>query len=237
MRRYLLFAFFVLSAFCFKASAQQYVLSGRITDQKNNPVSFVSIYIKNSTYGTTTNENGVYQFKLTAGTYDIIYRIVGYKERTEKVTITDHDEQRDVQLEDEIFNRKGVVVKGKASPDSAAMQIMRKAIARREFYLNEVKSYSCVVYVKGTQRLTSAPKSLLREGVSKKLDLDTNGRGIINQSESLSNFSFAQPDKVREVTIASRLAGIEPTFSYSKASDLQTDFYKNNKQAKPSSNI
>ncbi|MDB5112570.1 MAG: hypothetical protein JWR67_3684 [Mucilaginibacter sp.] len=220
-----MFIFFALAALGFKASAQQYVLSGRITDQKNNPISFVSVYIKNSTYGTTSNENGVYQFKLTAGTYDIIYRVVGYKERTEKVTITDHDEQRDVQMEDEIFNRKEVIAKARA--DTAATEIMRKVIAKREFYLNEVKSYSCVVYVKGTQRLISAPKSLLREGVSRKLDLDTNGRGIINQSESLSNFSFAQPNKVKEVTIASRLAGIEPTFNYTKASDLQTDFYKN----------
>src|SRR5258708_4224939 len=143
MRRYLLCAFFALSAFCFKASAQQYILSGRITDQKNNPISFVSVYIKNSTYGTTSNENGVYQFKLTAGTYDIIYRVVGYKERTEKVTVTNHDEQRDVQMEDEIFNRKEVIAK--ARPDTAATEIMRKVIAKREFYLNEVKSYSCVV--------------------------------------------------------------------------------------------
>ncbi len=227
MRRYCLIAFIILAAITFKASAQQFVLSGRITDQKSNPISFVSVYILNSTYGTTSNENGIYQFKLTPGIYNIVYRFVGYQEKTEVVTITDHNEQHDVQLQDEIFNLKEVIVKDKRGIDTAAMDIMRKVIAKREYYLKEVKSYSCVVYIKGVQRLTSAPKSLLREGVSKTLDLDTNGKGIINQSESLSNFSFELPNKVKEVTIASRLAGIAPTFSYNKASDLQTDFYEN----------
>ena len=225
MKRYLLFIFITLTAFSFKASAQQFVLSGRVTDQKNNPIPFVSVYIRNSTYGTTTNENGNYQFKLAPGTYDVIYRYVGYQEKIEKITITNRDQLHDMQLPDEIFKLNEVKIVG--DRDTAAMNIMRKVIAKREFYLNEVKSYSCVVYIKGTQRLTKAPKSLLREGVSKKLDLDTNGKGIINQSESLSDFSFQLPDKVKEVTIASRLAGIEPSFNYSKASDLQTNFYEN----------
>jgi hypothetical protein len=224
MGRHLPLTFIILIAFYFRAPAQQFVLSGRITDQKNDPISFVSVYIRNSTYGTITNEDGNYQFKLTPGTYNIVYRYVGYKEKIEKVTITGHDEQRNVQMEDELFNLRTVV---KGNPDTAAMAIMRKVIDKRKFYLNEVKSYSCLVYIKGMQRLTSAPKSLLREGVSKKLDLDTNGRGIINQSESLSNFSSRLPNKVKEITIASRLAGIAPTFSYNKTSDLQADFYEN----------
>jgi hypothetical protein len=227
MKKYFLLAFITLTIFHFKASAQQFVLSGRITDQKNSPISFVSVYIKNSTYGTTSNENGVYQFKLTPGTYDIVYRFVGYQEKIEKVTITNQNLQHDVQLQDEIFKLQEVAIKDSRIKDTSAMGIMQKVIAKRQFYLDEVKSYSCVVYIKGMQRLTSAPKSLLREGVSKTLDLDTNGRGIINQSESISNFSFQLPNKIKEVTISSRLAGITPSFNYSKASDLQTNFYEN----------
>jgi hypothetical protein len=227
MKRFLLSILLLLAAFVFKASAQQFVLSGRITDQKNSPISFVSVYIKNSTYGTTSNEDGVYQFKLEPGTYNVIYRFVGYKERVEKVTITDHDERHNVQMEDEIFQLKAVDIKDRKGRDTAAMDIMRKVIAKREFYLNEIKSYSCVIYIKGLQKLTSAPKALLRQGVAKVLDLDTNGRGILYQSESLSTFNYQQPNKVKEVTISSRMAGITPTFSYNKASDLQGNFYNN----------
>jgi hypothetical protein len=216
-----------LTALSIKASAQQFVLSGRITDQTGNPISFASVYIRNSTYGTTTNADGVYQFKLGAGTYNVIYRFVGYKERTEKVTITDHNERRNVQMEDEIFQLREVDIKDKKGRDTAATDIMRKVISKRAYYLNEVRSYSCAIYIKGEQKLTSAPKALLREGVSRVLDLDTNGRGILYQSESLSTFNYQQPDKIKEVTLSTRMAGITPTFSYNKASDLQANFYNN----------
>src|SRR5476649_1149168 len=98
MRRLLLLALITLFAFNLKASAQQFVLSGRITDQQDKPISFVAVYIKNSTYGTTTNADGIYQFKLTPGTYTIIYRYVGYQERVEKVTITNHNEEHNVRM-------------------------------------------------------------------------------------------------------------------------------------------
>jgi hypothetical protein len=227
MNRYLLLLFITLSALSFKASAQQFVLSGRVTDQKNMPIGFVSVYIRNSTYGTTSNENGLYQFKLNPGNYDVVYRFVGYKEQIDHVTITDHDELHNVQMADEIFTLKDATVKDHRGRDTAAANIIRKVIAKRKYYLREVKNYSSTVYVKGEQRLTHAPKSLMKSGVAKVLDLDSNGRGILYQSESVSNFSFEQPNKVKEVTVASKIAGITPTFSYNKASDLQANFYKN----------
>src|SRR3954468_6799341 len=108
MNKHLLFLFITLSALIFKANAQQFVLSGRITDGANKPIGFVSVYIRNSTYGTTSNEDGIYQFKLDAGNYDVVYRFVGYKERIEKITITNHDEQHNLQMENEIFPLRDV---------------------------------------------------------------------------------------------------------------------------------
>ena len=227
MKTFLLSVFLLLNAFIFKASGQQFILSGRITDSKDAPISFVSVYIRNSTYGTTTNEDGVYKFNLAPGNYDVVYRYVGYKERIEKVSITDHEEHRNVQMEDEIFQLKSVNVLAKHNRDTAAEDIMRKVIAKRAYYLNEINTYSCAIYVKGMQKLVSAPKSLLQSGVSKVLSLDSNGRGILYQSESISNFNYQRPNKVKEVTISSRMAGITPTFSYNKASDLQANFYNN----------
>jgi hypothetical protein len=228
MKRYLLPLFIILTALSFNANAQQFVLSGRITDKNSKPIGFVSVYIRNSTYGTTSNENGIYQFKLEPGNYDVVYRFVGYKERVEKITITDRDERRNLQMENEIYRLNAVTINNKKLRDTSAITIMRKVIDKRQYHLNEVASYSSTVYIKGVQRLTSAPKSLLKSGVSTVLDLDSNGRGIISQSESVSNFSFQQPNQVKEVTVASKVEGITPTFSYNKASDLQANFYKNN---------
>jgi hypothetical protein len=224
MRKHILL---ILIALCsINASAQQYLLSGRITDQKNSIIPFTSVYIRNSSYGTTANEDGIYQFKLNPGTYSVIYRFVGYKEKTINVTITDHDEQLDVQMDDEVFATERVASTYQKNRD-AGDTIMKQVIKKRKYYVEEAASYSCAVYIKGVQKLLSAPRSLLSREVRRALDLDSNGRGILYQSESLSDFSFQKPDKVKEVTIANRMAGQNTAFSYNKASDLQVNLYQN----------
>ncbi|MBB6129706.1 DUF5686 family protein [Mucilaginibacter lappiensis] len=224
MKNCILLIFIVLCAI--NASAQQYLLSGRITDQQNNLIPFSSVYIKNSTYGTTSNEDGAYQFKLNPGTYSVIYRVVGYNEKIVSVTIADHDEQLNVQMQDEVFATNRVASVYQKNHD-AGDTIMKQVIKKRKYYIEEATSYSCAVYIRGVQRLLSAPKSLLSPAVRQTLDLDSNGRGILYQSESLSDLSFQKPNKIREVTIAKKTSGINTAFSYNKAADLQVNFYHN----------
>ena len=223
--RKLLFLTFAASILTVNLSAQQHILSGRVIDTKHAPISFASVYIKNTTYGTAANENGGYMFKLAPGNYELIYRVVGYKEKTERVTIANRDEQLDIQLDALPFQ-----LTEKLSSDNKngpAYDIMHQVLNKRKFYLNEVNSYSCVTYVKGEKKILSVPKTLLNKGIAKLLGLDTSGRGISYQSETLSSFSFKQPDKVKEEFIASKVAGTNPPFGYNKASDLKVNFYKN----------
>jgi len=220
--------FIFISLIALQASGQQYMLSGHISDQQNQPISFASIYISNTTYGTTTNENGNYQFKLSPGNYKVVYRFVGYKERIANVTVTDHDIRLSIKMENEAFVLKTVIVEGKhVKTDTAADAIMERLIAKRDYYLNEVKQYSCAVYLKGVQRLLGAPKVFVGKSVRNTLDLDSLGRGILYQSESLSDYSFQQPNHIKEVTTALKTVGLNPAFSYNKASDLQVNFYEN----------
>jgi len=221
----LLLLFFV-GLTSFYTSAQQHTLSGTITNQKGAPIPFASIYIKNTTYGSTANENGDYDFKLNPGTYQVIYRFVGYKEKVERITISGTDERHNITLGSDEFVLRKIPKKEQKSYDPA-VDIMRQVINKREYYLNEVKSYSCIEYVKGVKTILSAPKTLLAKGIAKVLGLDTSGRGISYQSESLSTYSFEQPDEVKETFIASKTAGSNPPFGYNKASDLQVNFYKN----------
>ncbi|MET3977554.1 hypothetical protein ABIB62_000120 [Mucilaginibacter sp. UYP25] len=222
MRRCLPLIIFILTAFT--ASAQQSTLSGRVTGQKNEMVPFASVYIRNTTYGTTANEEGVYQLKLSPGTYNVIYRSTGYAEQVEKITIGDQPEAHDIQLTNETFKLSQVSDKWKQNLDPGDT-IMSRVIAKRKQHLEEVKSYSCAVYVKGVQKLLSSPRALTSKAVIQALDLDSNGRGILYQTEILSNLNVAMPDKIHEVTIASKKSGINTAFDYSKASDLQVNFY------------
>jgi hypothetical protein len=224
MRRFLFLLFF--SFYAFHSFAQQiYTLSGRITDTRNLPVAFTSVYIRNSTYGTTSNENGSYVFRLAPGTYHVIYRFVGYKEINDLITITDHNVQHNVVLVPDVYQLKQVSVKDSAT--LSATEIIKKVISKRLYYLNEINKYSCVVYIKGVQRLVSAPRMLMGRDVAKALELDSNRKGILYQSESLSTYSYQIPGKIKEEMIASKVAGQNTAFSYNKASDLTVNFYEN----------
>jgi hypothetical protein len=225
MRRYLLSVLCLLIALGASAQ-QQYTLMGQITGSKNEVIPFTSVYIRNSTYSTTANEEGRYEFKLTPGDYNIIYRFVGYREKVVKVTIGNSDQELDVKLDDEIFTLQDSAAKFDPKVDKG-MEIMRHVIDNRKVHMDEFKTYSCLVYIKGVQRLVSTPRSLRGSAVMRQLDLDSNGRGILYQSESLSEFNLQRPDKFREVTIASKTAGSYPAFSYNKASDLQLNIYDN----------
>jgi hypothetical protein len=224
MRKYLLLLFIIIIST--SASAQLHLLTGKITDQNNKPVAFTSVYIRNSTYGTVANEEGLYQFKLTAGNYEVVYRFAGYKEVVEKITVSDHDIQQNVQLVDESYQlQQFSKVNGKMQ--DSAVDIIRRVIGKRQFYLDQVKQYSCIVYIKGVQKLDRAPKSLMGQNVSDALSVDSSGKGILYQSESLSDYHFEQPDKAREEMIASKSVGQNTAFSYNKASDLVVNFYNN----------
>ncbi|MGZ3763686.1 MAG: DUF5686 and carboxypeptidase regulatory-like domain-containing protein [Mucilaginibacter sp.] len=224
MRKFLLLIFVLILSL--KASAQLYQLAGRITDPQNKPIAFTSVYIKNSTYGTAANEEGRYQLKLAAGTYNVVYRFVGYKQIIETVTITDHDVQHNVQLVDEGYQLQQYGKANGKTTDSA-VDIIQRVIDKREYYLKQLTQYSCVVYIKGVQKLVSAPKSLMGENVADALSVDSTGKGILYQSESLSNYSFQQPDKVKEEMVALKTVGQNTAFSYNKASDLSVNLYKN----------
>jgi hypothetical protein len=224
MKRLLLFTLFTLTAFC--ASAQQYLLSGHITGPNNEPISFSSVYIRNSTYGTTANEEGRYQFRLSPGTYRVVYRYVGYREKVVDVTIN-NSQQLDVKLDAETFTRADTTDSKYDYRTDRGTAIMREVIANRQKHMEEFKSYSCQVYIKGVQKLLKAPKSLMGAAVIQQLDLDSAGRGILYQSESVSEFNLRQPNQFKEITIASKVAGRNPAFSYNKASDLQLNIYEN----------
>ncbi len=224
MIKYVLLSLFIVLC-SFTASAQQFLLTGRVTDANGKQIGFAAVYIKNSTYGTNANEQGVYQLKLDPGSYNIVYRFVGYKEMTEKVTISDRNVVHNVAMTDETYVlRKFSIIKGQ--PVDSAVGMVQKAIARRQYYIHQVNSYSCLAYIKGVQKLVSAPKSLMNPNVANALSIDSTGKGILYQTESVSNFSFKQPHKFKEAMVSSISAGQNAAFSYNKASDLSANFYE-----------
>ncbi|MDF2437285.1 MAG: hypothetical protein K0Q95_1661 [Bacteroidota bacterium] len=201
-----------------------YTINGKITDNRNEPVPFVNIYIKGTTRGTTSNIQGAYALELPPGKYEIVYKLIGYKLHVEQVTISSESQTIDVKLIPESFELKEAVIQ--ADGEDPAYAVIRQAQKKRKFYNEQVNSYSCDVYIKGEQRILKTPKKIMGMEVDPEGEIDTQ-TGIAYLSESVSKFNFKQSDKIREEMISSKVSGDNKAFSYNQASDMLFNFYDN----------
>ncbi|MEO6520378.1 MAG: DUF5686 family protein [Mucilaginibacter sp.] len=201
---------------------QQSILSGKITDSQGAPIPFTSVYINGTAQGTSANQSGYYQLRLKPGRYVVNYRLVGFKQVTDEVEISGST-SHNVQLTYEDYQLK----QSGTNDEDPANAIIRNAIAKREFYLNEVKAYSNNVYIRGVQRLISAPKGMLSRGVARELQLNLQSNSILYMAEFQSQLNYEQPDKYKEVMISSKATGNYNAFNFNRAADLRINFYEN----------
>lgn len=77
-----------LMLFSFTALAQNRgLLSGKVLSE-GKPLTFATARLKGTSYGSATNEEGIYHIKAPAGTYTLVVTAVGYKKEERKVTIS-----------------------------------------------------------------------------------------------------------------------------------------------------
>jgi Family of unknown function (DUF5686)/CarboxypepD_reg-like domain len=218
----ILFSLIYCSAF-----AQSRTLSGKVTDQSGKPVPFASVYIKNTTKGASANSEGEYSLQLQPGQYEVQYKAIGYKQESRKVDLKSNT-VLNVTLNIEAYELNAVNINAKG--EDPAYAIIRKAIRKRKAHLSEVKAYNCEVYIKGLQKLLSAPKKFMGADINqigRELGLDSNRRGIIYLSESESKLSFKYPGQLHEEMISSKFSGSNKMFSFNRASDARVNFYDN----------
>jgi hypothetical protein len=192
-------------------------IRGKVSNQEGEPLAFASIYIRNLEDGVPTNENGLYEFKLKPGFYDVVVQFLGYKSQLETVEIRDSWVELNFTLESQIYNLSEVEVR--AGAEDPALTIMRKAISKAKYHRLQLQQYSTTVYLKGTGQLTDAPffmkKTLAEEGLK------------LNEaytSESVSRITFTLPNKIEEKVISIRTNGDNQ--GTSPAPYLQTSFYQ-----------
>jgi len=200
-------------------------LSGRVTDQKNDPLGFLTVYIDGTTIGTTTNINGEYFLELKDGFYHVVFRYIGYRTETRNIEIRGNDVTLDVKMEPQAVRLPEVDVNGNG--EDPAYAIIRHAQEKRKFYLNQVKKYSCDVYIKGMNYAENIPKSILGQNI--EIDgLDKNRSGIVYLSESVSRLFFEAPNKRKETIISSKVSGKSQAFTWNSAIDFDFNFYEPN---------
>jgi hypothetical protein len=213
----------ILSFFIQTYFAQQYTLSGKVTSSGEN-LPFATIYLKGTTKGVNSNDDGNYSLKLEKGKYIVVFQYLGYSKQEIEVNLTEN-KTLNVNLKSDGIALQEIIVKAGEDP---AYPIIRKAIKKRKKHSDEVNEYSCQSYIKGLQRLISLPekfKKLIKITSGEKID--SSMFGVIYLSESESNYYFKNPDKEKEIMFSSRVSGESKSFSFNHLSQMKFNFYEN----------
>jgi iron complex outermembrane receptor protein len=76
------------NAIIFRASGQ--AISGKVTDEKGNPLTGTTVTIKNTFLGTYTSSDGTYFFKMSkGGIYNLRFSFIGYAPANHEVVLKD----------------------------------------------------------------------------------------------------------------------------------------------------
>ncbi|MVT08136.1 DUF5686 and carboxypeptidase regulatory-like domain-containing protein [Chitinophaga tropicalis] len=216
-----LFSTFLFLIICYTSQAG--IIRGRVYGEKQSPLPFASIFIKGTTTGTTSNGAGVYQLDLPAGTYTLVCQYMGYKKTEKNITVTDAVQEIDFVLIPLSLQIKEVVVK--SGGEDPAYAIIRQAIKKRPYYLNQVKEYTCNDYIKGIFKTRDVPNRFFGQKIDKKeMGVDSTGKGVLFLSESVTKVSYKAPEDVKVEVISARQSGGGLGFSF----PAFIDFYENN---------
>ena len=92
-----------------------FLLSGTITDSKTSePISFAYVHVEELNRTSVADANGEYEIKnMPSGTFILSIHRIGYRTKTQKITITDLDKVINIRLNPTVLGSQSVDVVGK----------------------------------------------------------------------------------------------------------------------------
>lgn len=203
------------------SQVNEFVLKGKITDEKKQPLPFTTIRIANTNKGTTANDKGEFELKLNQGNYILIVQYLGYKMQEIKINIPQQN-FIEISMFPENITLKEIHIKATEDP---AYYVIRNAIKTRKKHHQELNtlSFQCDVYVKGVQKLDSIPDKIM----GMEVKVNDNEKGIFYLSETQSTYYFLPPDNKKEIIKASRVSGQSKGFSFNRYIPMQKNIYDN----------
>lgn len=204
--------------------AQQFIISGRVVDRETRArMSFANIRVAETTLGTAANIEGEYELKLQSGTYKLIASYIGYYSDTIEVKLTQNLESINFRLLKSRIDLPEVVVKPGENP---ALEIMRKAIAKKNVRNEKLNQYEFEAYTKGIIRTTeeiSAGRGSVSLGIGGS---DTTELKITGILENHSKGYFSKPNQYKEIILARKQsANFPPTLNTLTGGRLIQNFY------------
>ena len=124
----------------------RFTLAGSVRDSATGEIlAAANVRILGTSRGTITNAGGEYTLALEPGDYRILFTMLGYRADTASVRVT-ADTRRDVLLEQSAIVLPEVVV----SSEDPAMEIIRRAIANKQRWIDRLRTYEMHAFTRQT---------------------------------------------------------------------------------------
>ena len=187
-------------------SAQQYLLSGKVTDAQLEPLSFVTVQIKGLQIGTRTDEKGHYEFQLEEGEYEIVFSLIGYKKQSIKFIHKKNGEAQNVILQSDANSLNEVKII--SFKKDKAEEFIRNVIRRKDSIQQAARTYTTHVYIRATEENEITLSKKKRDKLSDSaLAILEQKMPEMSMSEISIQLDYAYPDKIKENRIGVKNRG------------------------------
>lgn len=87
------------------------IISGKISSTEQSIIDYATVYLKGTSYGSSTNQNGKYEFTAPSGNYTLIVKAIGYQTKEQRIQIADDkDLKLDITMSPQIETLSEVTV-------------------------------------------------------------------------------------------------------------------------------
>lgn len=137
----------LILSFIFSFTYAQNKISGKVSNEKNEPLAGVSVKVGGQTSGTSTNVEGRYTLTLAAGKYELEFSAVGYETKTvTEVEVTTQLNELNVVLVIKAKEGENVVVTARRS--SARLESVNASIA----FLKNTNTVASIISAESIRR-------------------------------------------------------------------------------------
>lgn len=171
-------------------------IRGTIISGQGDPLPYATVYVVEKKSGTVTNEQGMFDFPLSAGKYHVNFQFLGLTTEKRIITIGSGYENITVKLMPQTVQLPVVTIT--SSTEDPAYAIMRKAIASAGYYKMLIKGYEATIYIKGYGEI-KIPKIV--RTLAAQQPLDTTEYFL---SETISRNSYEYPNTYRQEVLSAR---------------------------------
>ena len=156
---------FILSFIAFTSFSQTYTyIKGKVITNSNENLEGASVYLNNTTVGTTTNSKGEFELKVSKGNFDLVVSFIGYTTSRNKINTNAKVDFLTIKLIPELNVLNEVILKKPTYDDEWKYNLSRF----KSLFLGKTKLASeCIIL---------NPKALIFEFNSKTGELTADAR-------------------------------------------------------------